>query len=249
MPDFSTYETQQMAEGAGARVKRAFPTRARDHLDPFVLLDEFYVGDSGFPEHPHEGFEIITYMLDGAFEHADSTGANETIGAGGAQRLRAGSGLRHSELPGTDGEDRGLQLWINLPREDKDVAPDYKDAERDELPTEERAGATVTTVVGDESPLDLQAEVRYEIIAADAGANYEWQVPKNWSGFLYVADGAVSLPEHSLSAGEYVARDARQRDVGEARTLDVQIEADARVAAVIGESLDEPIQQRGSVVL
>lgn len=190
-------------------------------------------------------------MLDGAFEHADSTGANETIGAGGAQRLRAGSGLRHSELPGTDGEDRGLQLWINLPREDKDVAPDYKDAERDELPTEERAGATVTTVVGDESPLDLQAEVRvrYEIIAADASTNYEWQVPKNWSGFLYVADGAVSLPEHSLSAGEYVARDARQRDVGEARTLDVQIEADARVAAVIGESLDEPIQQRGSVVL
>lgn len=247
--DLTIYSTRTMAEGAGARVNRAFPTPDRDHLDPFVLFDEFYVGDDGFPEHPHEGFEIITYMLEGGFEHADSTGASETVGAGGAQRLRVGSGIRHSELPSTDGTDRGLQLWINLPRDRKDTAPDYRDAGRDDLPSESRDGLTVTTVVGEGSPLDLVTDVRYEVAEAEPGSTYEWTLDGGWSGVLYVAEGAVTIPDGDLASGAFAARDGRDRESADPLAVEVNVDDTSRFAAIGGRALDEPIQQRGSVVL
>lgn len=249
MSDPTIYSTRTMAEGAGARVNRAFPTPERDHLDPFVLLDEFYVGDDGFPEHSHEGFEIVTYMLDGAFEHADSTGASETVGAGGAQRLRIGSGIRHSELPGTDGTDRGLQLWINLPRDEKDVAPNYRDAEREELPVESRDGLTVTTVVGQGSPLNLLTDVRYEAVEAEPGSAYEWALEGGWSGVLYVAEGAVTVSGDEIASGAFAARDGRDRNAADELTVQVDVNEPTRFAAIGGRALDEPIEQRGSVVL
>ncbi|MFB6234474.1 MAG: pirin family protein [Halopenitus sp.] len=243
--NFQTFETQEMAEGSGARVKRAFPSRTRDHLDPFVLLDEFYVeGGGGFPEHPHEGFEILTYMLEGAFEHADTTGAEETVHAGGAQRITAGSGLKHSELPGSEGRNRGLQLWINLPREDKETDPDYADAEADELPVQEVGKATVKTVVGDGSPLDLHTPAEYLVVSLPAKATFQWDVDADWNGFCYVADGRVSVAGDTLDAGEFgVTED------GEALTVTLTAEEDATVALVSGRPHHEPITQRGPVVL
>lgn len=249
MSELTIYSTRQMAEGAGARVNRAFPTPERDHLDPFVLLDEFYVGDDGFPEHSHRGFEIVTYMLEGAFEHADSTGASETVRAGGAQRLRVGSGIRHSELPGTDGTDHGLQLWINLPREAKDVAPEYRDAECEGLPVESRDGSTVTTVVGEGSPLDLLTDVRYEVVEADAGATYEWTLDGGWSGVLYVADGTVTISDGELTSGAFAARDGLDRESADPLTVRADAAEAATFAVLGGLALDEPIRQRGPVVL
>lgn len=249
MSAFTIYSTQQMAEGAGARVNRAFPSPGRSHFDPFVLLDEFFVADQGFPEHPHRGFEIITYMLEGAFEHADTTGASETVHAGGAQRLRAGSGLRHSELPGTDGMDNGLQLWINLPDDEKTAEPEYRDADRDDLPVESSERMTVTTVVGDGSPLDLRADVRYEVVEAEAGETYEWHVDAGWSAILYVAEGVVTIPEGSLESAKFAVRDGQAHESTEPVMVPVEVTEDTRFAAITGAPLSQPINQRGPVVL
>lgn len=249
--DLQTYTAQEMAEGSGARVKRAFPSARRDHIDPFVLLDEFYVqGDSGFPEHPHEGFEIVTYMLEGAFEHADSTGAEETVHAGGAQRITAGSGLRHSELPGTEGLNRGLQLWINLPRSEKETDPDYQDAEDEELPAEEVDEATVKTVVGAGSPIELHTPMEYLVVSLPAGATFEWTIPEGWNGFGYVTDGAVEISDAPLQAGEFVVReDTGKRGGMDELTATITAEEDSTLALVTGRPHGEPITQRGPIVL
>lgn len=256
--ELQTAAAQEMAEGSGARVNRAFPSAARGHLDPFVLLDEFFVeGDAGFPEHPHEGFEIVTYMLEGSFEHADSTGAEETIHGGGAQRITAGSGLRHSELPGSDGLNRGLQLWINLPRSAKETDPDYQDAEADELPVAEVDGATVKTVVGEGSPIELHTPMEYLLVSLPASATVEWTITEGWNGFGYVTDGAVEIsdsPRKSgnapLEAGEFVVReDTGTRDGMSELTLAIEAEEDSTLALVTGKPHREPITQRGPIVL
>ena len=114
-------------EGRGATVRRIFPGPDIRHLDPFVLLDDFGVRrPAGFPMHPHRGFEAFTYMIEGAFFHKDNLGNESEIFAGGTQRFTSGKGAWHSEMPSTDGRNRGLQLWVNLPRRLKPMPPDYE---------------------------------------------------------------------------------------------------------------------------
>jgi len=166
----------EMDEGSGATVKRAFPTSRSKSIDPFVLLDEFFVPpEAGFPEHPHGGFEIVTYMLDGALKHRDSTGVERTVSRGEAQYIRIGEGIRHSEMPSGGEESHGLQLWVNLPRKLKDADPSYRSADPEELPVEEFDGATATTVVGDESPLNFATPVKYRVVEIEPGGS--WSIP------------------------------------------------------------------------
>lgn len=249
MSGFTIRATREGREGVGARVDRAFPVAERDHFDPFVLLDDFTVGTGGVPEHEHRGFEIITYMLDGALEHSDSTGISETANAGGAMRMRTASGMRHAEFPGTDEPAHGLQLWVNLPRDEKELDPDYRDAERDQLPVDARDGMEVTTVVGEGSPLDLRAEVRYEVVEAAADTTYEWAVAEGWSAVLYVVEGAVAIPTGTIEQRSFAARDGSERAPNDLATIPVEIREDATFAVIAGNPLDEPISQRGPVVL
>ncbi len=112
---------QETSDGAGVRLKRSIGTYELDHLDPFLLLDEFKSEDSGdyiagFPDHPHRGFETVTYMLAGAMEHRDHAGNKGNLVAGSVQWMTAGKGIIHSEMPKQDnGLMWGFQLWINLP--------------------------------------------------------------------------------------------------------------------------------------
>ncbi|MDH3912181.1 MAG: pirin family protein, partial [Rhodospirillales bacterium] len=118
-------EAVETSDGAGVRLKRSIGGPRLDHLDPFLLLDEFgseegadYIG--GFPDHPHRGFETVTYMLDGLMRHQDSTGQGGVLGPGGVQWMTAGRGIVHSEMPEQEeGLMRGFQLWVNLPARDK----------------------------------------------------------------------------------------------------------------------------------
>jgi len=100
-------------EGDGVEVKRLMPVANLRNFDPFVLWDHFDIEGGGFPNHPHRGFEAITYMFDGGMKHKDNLGNQGTVFAGGAQRFTAGKGIVHSEMP--DGKAAGIQLWINLP--------------------------------------------------------------------------------------------------------------------------------------
>ncbi len=122
-------------EGRGARVQRVFPTQLTGYQDPFVLLDDFAVAEpAGFPDHPHRGFEAFTYMIEGGFHHKDNLGNDSVVETGGTQRFTAGKGARHSEMPGSGGVNRGLQLWINLPRSLKKMEPEYEPIHGDDIP-------------------------------------------------------------------------------------------------------------------
>jgi redox-sensitive bicupin YhaK (pirin superfamily) len=220
---------------------RAFPTNEYPaNVDPFVLFERFYIDpDRGFPMHEHRGFEIVSYMLDGGMDHEDSLGVSHTASEGDVMRITTGSGIRHSEFP-ADGEAcNGLQLWVNLPRADKDADPDYVDATSGELPTDERDGATVTTVVGDGSPIDLHTEMEYlDVHVTDA---WTWSVPDGWSGYLYGVDGSGTVDGDAFGAGDVLP-------VTDARAVDLRSEGTLRAVAVSGRPHGEPIRQRGPIV-
>jgi len=132
---------QEAMEGAGVRIRRSLGSPALDYLDPFLLLDEFKSDEgsdyiAGFPDHPHRGFETVTYMLAGAMRHEDHKGNRGELGPGSVQWMTAGRGIIHSEMPlQQDGLMWGFQLWVNLPAKDKMTEPRYQDIPADRIPT------------------------------------------------------------------------------------------------------------------
>ena len=152
---------QTVRHGTGVNSNRAFPAEEfPQQLDPFVLFERFYIEpNEGFPMHPHRGFEIVPYMIEGGMDQEDSLGVTDTARENEAIHITTGGGIGHSEFPADGAGCNGLQLWVNLPREDKEMDPDYTDAGTDELPTEGVDGATVTTVVGQGSPLSTYTPV------------------------------------------------------------------------------------------
>ncbi|WP_411966786.1 pirin family protein [Haloferax sp. YSSS75] len=228
--------------GTGVNSNRAFPTNSYpSSLDPFVLFEQFYIDpDTGFPMHPHRGFEIVSYMLDGGMDHEDSLGVSNTAYEGDAMRITTGRGIRHSEFPADGQGCTGLQLWVNLPRAEKDVEPDYVDATADQLPTEERDGATVTTVVGDGSPIDLITPMEYlDVVVTDS---WTWSMPDGWAGFLYGVDGEGTVDGAAFTGGDVLP-------MTDARPVELQTDGTFRVVAVSGRPHGEPIHQRGPFVL
>src|SRR5882762_3832595 len=151
----------RLREGGGFVVRRPFPTAGLDHIDPFLLLDEmgpvdYAPGEAvGAPDHPHRGFETVTYLLDGEFEHADSAGNRGRLAPGDIQWMTAGRGVVHSEMPSArvrrdGGRVHGFQLWVNLPARDKMTAPRYQDVSAATLPIARAADgkATVKVIAG-----------------------------------------------------------------------------------------------------
>ncbi|KAJ6844722.1 pirin-like protein [Iris pallida] len=133
-------EAQQ--EGEGASVRRSIGRPELKNLDPFLMLDEFSVSaPAGFPDHPHRGFETVTYMLEGAFTHQDFSGHKSTIRAGDLQWMTAGRGVVHSEMPAAEGVQKGLQLWINLPSKDKMIEPRYQELQSKDIARAEKDGS------------------------------------------------------------------------------------------------------------
>ena len=147
-------DAQPTRDGAGVKLSRALGGRALPMLDPFLLLDEFHSDDpndyaAGFPDHPHRGFETVTYMLEGAMEHKDSVGNSGRLRPGSAQWMTAGRGIVHSEMPKQErGLMWGFQLWVNLPRARKMIKPRYQDIAPDRIPELDQDGARVRVVAG-----------------------------------------------------------------------------------------------------
>lgn len=244
---------QTVRHGTGVNSNRAFPTEAFPrHLDPFVLFERFYIEpNEGFPMHPHRGFEIVSYMIEGGMDHEDSLGVTNTARENEAMHITTGGGIRHSEFPADGAGCNGLQLWVNLPREDKEMDPDYSDAAADELPTEAVDGATVTTVVGEGSPLSTHTPLEY--LDAEVTGSWRWSIPDGWTGFLYAVDGAGTVStgraENSdgTDRGDPIA-EGEVLPVTDAETVDVSAEDSLRAVAVSGRPHAEPINQRGPFV-
>lgn len=229
-------------EGAGVDVQRLMPVEGCQSYDPFVLWDHFSIGlSAGLPDHPHRGFEIVTYLFSGALRHEDDLGNRSTVLAGGAQRVTAGRGISHSEMPQGGVVTRGIQLWINLPRRLKATAPAYQQVDADEFPVKQIAGGHVTTIVGEGSPLKLNTPVRYYEIRLDPGVTWRETVPEGFRGLVYTASGSAAVDGHDLDQGDACFLD----NPGKIR---VEAREECRLMYCVGRPHGEEIRQRGSSV-
>lgn len=236
-------EAVEQSEGAGARVLRVFPTRQLGHVDPFVLLDEFTVTPpASFPDHPHGGFEGVTYMLEGAFRHRDNLGNDEIVSAGGVQRFTAGERIVHAELPGSDATSRGIQLWVNLPKRLKKIEPDYQLAGRERIPETEEGGTRMRTVLGGGSPIELHTEVEWLDVTVESGpTSFRREIREGWNGLVYVLEGQISLRDRAIERAEAAV-------FGGGGEAQVRADSPARFLLLAGKPHGEPIHQRGSFV-
>ena len=231
-------------EGDGVEVKRLMPVAGLRNFDPFVLWDHFDIAAGGFPDHPHRGFEAITYMFAGGMQHTDNLGNKGTIYGGGAQRFTAGRGMVHSEMPhpGENGRHAaGIQLWINLSQRLKGVDPEYQQVLADEFDVAEVEGGSVKTIVGEGGLIQLRTDVEYLDVSLSRGATLERNIADGMRGLIYVVEGSISVGGNTVEAGSAAYID------DEAMLL---IEADeaSRFMWCFGKPHGEPIYQHGPFV-
>lgn len=242
-----------VSEGAGVTVHRTIGTPALRNLDPFLMLDFFSSDDpddyiAGFPDHPHRGFNTFTYMLDGHMLHQDSMGNKGHLSSGGAQWMKAASGVIHSEMPQQEnGLMRGFQLWVNLPATEKMSEPGYQEYGDDAFPVVEEDGRRVKVLMGEyggnTGPVkDGNTDVRYFDISLVKGKSFNTSMPNDYAAFVYIFEGDASvqgtpLPEHSfavLSKGDQVK---------------IVANTASRFILVAGKPINEPIVQYGPFVM
>lgn len=248
---------QRTEDGAGVRLSRALGGRALAMLDPFLLLDEFQSDDpndyiAGFPDHPHRGFETVTYMIEGAMEHRDSVGNRGRLVAGSAQWMTAGRGLVHSEMPKQErGLMWGFQLWVNLPRARKMIRPRYQDIASGLIPAIDRDGARTRVVAGSAfgiaGPVSgIDVEPLFLDVAFTRGVRFAAPLPPGHTAFAFVTDGAVRLgPSTTEVRRGQLAVLSREGDHLVA-ACDAQ---SGRMLLLAGRPLNEPVARRGPFVM
>ena len=241
----------QTSDGAGVRLTRVLTQQLQRRLDPFLMLDAFrnenpedYIG--GFPDHPHRGFETVTYMLAGRMRHHDSAGNQGLLGPGCVQWMTAGSGLIHSELPEqADGLMEGFQLWLNLPARDKMARPYYRDIPSESIPEfVTPQGVRVRVIAGSSHGVAgavqrEHTEPLYLDVHLPAGTRFVQPIPPAHHAFTYTYRGTVlvggtAVPDRNMAI---LANDAAGQVV-------VKADADARLLIVAGQPLNEPIALR-----
>ncbi|MFQ5487740.1 MAG: pirin family protein [Gammaproteobacteria bacterium] len=235
-------KARQMQEGAGVTVYRLMPIAPLRNYDPFVLWDDFTLTPgTGFPDHPHRGFEAVTYLFNGSLRHEDNLGNASTVQGGGAQRFTAGSGIVHSEMPNEVAATRGIQLWINLPRRLKQVEPGYQQVNHDEFPVREVEGARIKTLVGPDSPLRLLTPVNYFDIQLKAGATLGMPVAAGMRGLIYLLEGEISANAQNAGKAEALFFEAES-------LLSIEAAQAVRLMLCYGRPHGEPIVQHGPYV-
>jgi quercetin 2,3-dioxygenase len=247
------------SDGAGVRLTRVIGGADLPDLDPFLLLDEFgteraedYI--AGFPDHPHRGFETVTYMLDGRMRHRDNHGNEGLLVPGSVQWMTAGRGLVHSEMPEQEsGRMRGFQLWVNLPARDKMVAPRYQEFPASRIGRLQPApGIEVKVIsgrVGDVAGPIVQpaTDPLYLDVALAPGTAWETSLPEGHAGFVYAFEGEVALgADHAAPA--LAERELAVLGGGNRLRLAAGAES-ARLLVVAGRPLREPVARHGPFVM
>ncbi|MBT8127759.1 MAG: pirin family protein [Gammaproteobacteria bacterium] len=245
---------QEVTEGAGVSVFRSIGTRARRNLDPFVMLDQFSTDNpddyiAGFPDHPHRGFNTFTYMIDGHMRHGDSMGNRGDLGPGGAQWMKAGSGVIHSEMPQQEsGRMRGFQLWINLPADQKMTAPEYQDVPPEAIAEVKNEISRVRVVAGAFNGIrgpvtDPNTGFQFLDVTLSADNDFVHRLARNDSAFLYLFEGSASV-------GDTEVKEQQLAVLGEGEQVSVTADGNgARFLLVAGRVIGEPIVQYGPFVM
>ena len=246
------------SDGAGVKLLRVIGTQQLDHIDPFLLLDEFRNEDSkdyvaGFPDHPHRGFETVTYMMQGRMRHQDSVGNSGLLTDGALQWMTAGRGIIHSEMPEqTDGLIWGYQLWVNLPSKDKMTAPRYQDIPPDAIPEAEAEGVRVKVLAGSWNGVSGAAEtlwpIEYLDVRLEPGVSFEKTVPEGHSLLAFVYEG--SLIADSEEGGHEIAKHHLGVFTREGESLTVKAgDAGAGLLLLSGKPIGEPVARMGPFVM
>ena len=259
-------EAIETIEGAGFLVHRPFPTRTMMQFDPFLLLDEMGPMDlqpgeaKGAPDHPHRGFETVTYLLSGSFQHKDSRGHAGRLNPGDVQWMTAGAGVVHSEMPSDEfqksgGRLHGLQLWVNLPRVKKMMAPLYQEIPGSQIPSAQSEDGRVRVRVlagealGVRAVINTQTPIFYLDFTIDAGEEFSQPVPSGYNAFAYVLEGAglfgahgTRVESHHMVPFNHDGDHILLRAVGDTETP-------LRVLLIGGSPLNEPIARYGPFVM
>ena len=255
----------QQLEGGGFVVRRPFPTEGLDHADPFLLLDEFGPVDYrpgeavGAPDHPHRGFETVSFMLEGEFEHADSAGHRGALGPGDVQWMTAGRGIIHAEMPSQRIREQGgrvhaFQLWVNLPAAEKMMAPRYQEVPGSAIPEAATSDglARVRVIAGEalgaRAVIDTRTPIVYQDWSLEPGARAEQPLASGHNAFVYVFEGRAHLGSDARELG---AGQLGMLGPGDSVSLAVPSSASrfARLLLLSGQPLGEPVARHGPFVM
>ena len=260
-------ETTQ--DGEGVALNRSFPNNFVSEFDPFLLLDEMGPMDikpgkqKGFPDHPHRGFETVTYLLEGKFEHKDSQGHAGTISAGDVQWMTAGSGVIHSEMPEKEfskngGKLHGFQLWVNLPKKSKMMKPRYQEIPQSKIPTGTTKDGNVSVKViageslGAKAVIDTITPIMYLHFKLEPGARITQPVPEEYNAFAYVIKGKA-LFEQINNSNKIIERENLVIFDKDGKEVYIQAAKESKdpleLLLIGGIPLREPIARYGPFVM
>ncbi len=265
-PVESVVTAQRQTEGGGFVVRRPFPTSGLSFVDPFLLIDEmgpvtYAPGEAvGAPDHPHRGFETVTYILEGEFEHEDSAGHRGKIAAGDVQWMTAGAGIVHSEMPSRrickeGGRVHGFQIWVNLPARDKMTKPRYQEVPRPNIPEGRsddglvRVRVIAGSALGAQAVIETRTAIVYQDFTIEPGGRAVQPLPADHVGIVYVFDGAARVGE---GAGQQVV-DGQLARLGQGDAVALANDAGsgkpARLLLLAGVPLREPVARYGPFVM
>ena len=249
-------EPVETSDGAGVKLKRSIGTSAINYLDPFLLLDEFGSENkddymAGFPPHPHRGIETVTYMLEGKFEHKDSTGAKGIMSSGDVQWMKTGGGIIHSEMPAmSDGKLHGFQLWVNMPAKLKMSKPEYIYLDAKQIKIYKDEEKKIKIIAGKfknyEGPIKgHNVEPIYFDIELREENEFKFDLPLNHNSFIYLVEGNIKI-----------GKDKHQRIDGSSlivlkkgKNLNVKALKRSKFLLIAGKPIGEAIARGGPFVM
>lgn len=258
VPGIATYE------GAGFLVHRPFPSPSLDLFDPFLLLDEMGPSDlgpgeaKGAPDHPHRGFETVTYLVSGAMQHKDSQGNQGKLTPGDVQWMTAGSGVVHSEMPepafaAKGGRMHGFQLWVNLPARDKMIRPRYQEIPGAGIPVARSDDGKVTVRViageslGQRAVIETRTPIFYFDCSLEPGGKLEQPAPPDYNAFAFVYEGSGAFGASRQPARVHEA--VIFANDGDAVRLEPSSDVPLRALLIGGVPLNEPVARSGPFVM
>jgi len=249
-----SFESVEQDEGVGARVRRSIGRPELRNFDPFLMLDEFKVAaPAGFPDHPHRGFETVTYVLEGETIHQDFMGHKGKIKAGDLQWMTAGRGVVHCEMPGGKSPCRGLQLWVNLKKSEKMMEPAYQELVDKDIPRVSQSGVTVKVIAGEafnvKSPVYTRTPTYYLDFTMAPDSQLHQNIPTDWNAFIYILSGetffgpaekeSLCKAHHTITLnndGEFIHAHNKSKDP-------------CHFVLIAGQPIKEPVVQHGPFVM